>query len=203
MNEIWKPIPNYEGYYEASTTGKVRSVERTIILKDKLGKDRPCVFKGRELKTCTRKYHSTNSMPRLQVVLSKDGVAKPIDLHRLIALTFVENKNGYETVNHIDGNPLNNSADNLEWISREENIRHAFKNNLIHTMKPVAMLNPDTREVLKVFAGEAEACRRIGVRQGKIRRSIQNKWKCHGYYWRYYDIENEPATTIEEWQGVI
>lgn len=204
MTEIWKPVPSYEGYYEASTTGKVRSVERIVILKDKLGNDRPCKYKSRELKPCKREFkNKANALPRLQVVLSKDGNTKTIDVHRVIAMTFLENEQGYDTVNHIDGNPFNNSVDNLEWISRKENIRHAFKNNLIHTMKPIAMLNPATKEILKVYPSEAEACRIIGVNQGKIRRSIQNGWKCHGYYWRYFDIKNEPATTIEEWQGNV
>lgn len=204
MTEIWKPVPNYEGCYEASTTGKVRSVERIVILKDRLGNDRPCKYKSRELKPCKRKFNNkTNTQPRLQVVLSKNGNTKTIDVHRIIATTFIENKQGYDTVNHIDGNPMNNSVDNLEWVSRKENIIHAFKHNLIHTMKPIAMLDPITREIIKVYPSESEACRKIGVKQGKIRRSIQNAWKCHGYYWRYYSIENEPATTIEEWQGNV
>jgi hypothetical protein len=202
MEEIWKPVPNYEGYYEASSNGLVRSVERVVILKNKKGQDRPCLFKGKVLKPCEKIYkNKVNAMTRKQVVLSKDGKTRTFDVHKVIAMTFLENPNNYDTINHKDGNPHNNKAENLEWVSRADNIRHAFKNALIHTMKPIAMLDANTREVLKVYPSEAEACRQIGVGQGKIRVCIQKGWKKHGYYWRYYDVENEPATTIEEWKG--
>lgn len=200
MKEIWKPIPNYEGHYEASTLGRICSVDRVVVLKDKCGKDRPCNYKSRILKPCKHTF-KRNAKPRYMVVLSKEGKTKSTDVHKIIAVTFLENGKGYDTVNHIDGNPLNNRVDNLEWTTKKENNRHAFKNNLIHTMKPVAMLDPITKEVLKVYPSEAEACRRIGVRQGKIRMSIKNGWKKHGFYWRYYNTDDEPATTIEEWYG--
>lgn len=199
--EIWKDIKGYEGLYEAATSGAIRSKERVIVLKDRAGKDRPCVYKSKVLKPCRRIYKNhTNTLPRLQVVLSKNGHTRSYDVHRLIAETFVDNPNGYETVNHKDGNTENNRADNLEWLPLADNIRHAFKNNLIHTMKPIAMIDPDTDEIVKVYAGESEACRRNGLRQGKIRVAMQNGWKCRGYKWRYI-TENDTGYTIEEWLG--
>lgn len=56
MKEIWKPIPDYEGYYEASNTGKIRSVERTIVLKDRNGNPRPSIYKSRVLSPHTKTY---------------------------------------------------------------------------------------------------------------------------------------------------
>lgn len=199
--EEWKDIKGYEGMYEVSNSGVVRSKERIVILKDKNGKDRPCVFKSRALKPSKRrdKKHPT-ALPRLQIVLSKNGHTRSYDIHILVAAAFIDNPNNYETVNHKDGNPENNCANNLEWMPRADNIRHAFKNNLIHTKKPVAMIEPATGEIIKVYAGEAEACRRIGVAQGKVGRAIRQGWKCGGNNWRYI-TENDTDYTIEEWIG--
>lgn len=199
--ETWKDIKGYEGFYEVSTCGVVRSKERVVVLKDKSGKDRPCIYKSKILKPCKRTYKShTNTMHRLQVVLSKDGKTRSYDVHRLVAETFIENPNNYNTVNHIDGNTENNCVNNLEWLPLADNIRHAFKNNLIHTMKPIAMIEPKTGKIVKVYAGEAEACRRNGLKQGKIRKAMQKGWKCRGYNWRYI-TENDTDYTIEEWIG--
>jgi len=200
MQEQWKPVPCYEGYYEASTEGKVRSVERVIVLKDRLGNPRPSVYKSKMLKPCERTYKDRNIQPRLQVVLSKDCKPKSMDVHRIIAITFIDNPLNLDSVNHKDGNPFNNKVDNLEWVSKADNNRHAFKNNLIHTQKLIAQIDVKTGEVLKVFPGESEACRRMGVSQGKIRRAIQEHWKLHGFYWKYY-VDNEGVTTIEPWKG--
>lgn len=201
MKEVWKPIPGYEGFYEASDKGRVRSVERIIVLKDKLGKDRPCVHKSRILKPCERTYIRSNIKPRKQVVLCVHPNKKSYDVHRIIASTFVPNPNNYDTVNHIDGDQFNNTPSNLEWISKADNNRHAFKNNLIHTQKLIAKLDPATKEILKVYPGEAEACRRIGISQGKIRTAMQNNRKLRGFYWKYIDIKDEGVTTIEPWLG--
>lgn len=199
MNEIWKAIPGYEGIYEASTAGRIRSVARTIMNKTKNGKDRPCVLKSVVLSPFLTKLSARNILPRMQVVLSVGGKTKSQLVHVLIAKTFIENPLNVDTVNHKDGNPTNNSVDNLEWVSKADNQRHAFKNNLVHTQKPVAQLNADTGEVIAVYPGIAEAMRRVGVVH--ITRAIQLGYKAGGFKWRYVDLENEPVTTIESWIG--
>jgi hypothetical protein len=103
-NEIWKDIPGYEGVYQASSLGRIKSTYRQKrILKPQKG----------------TKYH--------HVRLSK---AKEITIHlvhRLIAKTFLENPENKRTVNHIDGNPYNNIVQNLEWATHTENINHKIK----------------------------------------------------------------------------
>ena len=97
------PIKGYEGLYEISKNGKVLSFKRRpAILKQ---------YKGRYYK----------------VGLTKDGIQKHFFVHRLLAIAFIPNPHNKPYVNHIDGNKLNNSLDNLEWCTASENAIHAFK----------------------------------------------------------------------------
>lgn len=183
--EVWKPIKNYEGYYEVSNLGNVRSVERIVILKDKCGNDRPCTFKSKELRQSVESKERHNWKPRKYVRLSKEGKVKRFYVHRLVAETFIPNEEGKEDVNHKDGDPFNNNSDNLEWNTKKENINHAFKNNLIKTQKKVAKIDKYSNEIIEVYASESEACRQHGVTQGKILRSMQRNGTCKGYRWKY------------------
>ena len=196
MNEIWKAIPGYEGYYEASTLGRIRSVERIVMNKAKVtGADRPCLIKSKILKPYARKFERSNILPRLCVAFSVGGKLKTQQVHSLVAKTFIPNPQGLETVNHKDGNPLNNMVENLEWLSRADNQRHAFANGLVKTQKPVAQLHPVTLEVIQVFPGAAAASRHIGVSDSKVGSAIRGGYKSGGYRWRYIDVDTEPVTT--------
>lgn len=108
MKEIWKDIPDYEGIYQASNLGRIRSLDRRVWNYNK---------KGRILK------QNNNTSGYLYVSLN----GKKWYVHVLIAKTFLENTNHYEQVNHKDFNKHNNCVDNLEWLSRIENIRHYRK----------------------------------------------------------------------------
>lgn len=100
MEEIWKPIENYENY-SVSTFGQVRN--------DATGK----ILKGRD-----------NGYGRLGVCLWKNGIGKQFQIHRLIALTFIENLEGKTEVDHKDNDPSNNNLINLRWATRQENGRN-------------------------------------------------------------------------------
>lgn len=177
--EEWKNVKGYEGYYQVSNTGLVKSLDREIILKDKLGNDRPSMYKGRILK------QNMNTKGRLYVVLSKDCKPKTFEVHRLVAMAFVENIHCFETVNHIDGNCTNNNYENLEWVSIKENLRHAFKNNLIKTQKKVLQIDNNTGKIINRFNSESEACRYVNVSQGKVGRAIKRNGTCKGFKWKY------------------
>lgn len=107
--EVWKDIPEYEGLYQVSNLGNVRGLDRINIIGRKL--------KGRVLKAaiCSPKY--------LGVSLSRDGKAKTITVHKLVAYAFLNHKScGYKlVVNHIDTNPKNNNVTNLEIVTTREN----------------------------------------------------------------------------------
>lgn len=183
--EIWKDIKDYEGLYQVSNKGNVRSLDRVIILKDRLGNDRPSLYKGKILKPLVEDKKRHNSKKRLLVTLSKESKTKKYYIHRLVASAFINNPLNKEQVNHIDGNPLNNNVNNLEWATNTENIRHAFENKLIKTEKEVIQMNKDTLEEIKVFKSESEACRAMGVGQGHIWRSMKRNGTCKGFKWKY------------------
>lgn len=185
MKEIWKEIKGYEGYYQVSNKGQIRSVQRVITLITRDGKDRPSVFKGKILKQTDETKNRHNWLPRKFVQLSKDGIRKRYYVHRLVAETFIPNPQSLPEVNHKDGDPFNNNSYNLEWVTKKENINHAFENKLIKTEKPVAKISLETNEVLETFKSESEACRQHGITQGKILRAIQRNGTSCGFKWEY------------------
>jgi len=114
---VWKEVKGYEGLYEVSNQGHVKSLDRF----DRLG--RKC--KGQVLKQALFKNGY------LYVCLYKDGSPKrSFQVHRLVAKSFIANPENKPQVNHIDGDKTNNSTDNLEWSTRSENMRHAIVTGL-------------------------------------------------------------------------
>ena len=110
--EIWKPVPGYEGFYEVSSLGRVRSVDRVIIRKN--GEKR--TVKGTILSPTKRKDGY------LTIGLRREGSHKTHKIHRIVMLAFVgEPPEGKYEVDHKDGNPENNRLSNLEYVSRKEN----------------------------------------------------------------------------------
>ena len=111
--EEWKDIQGYEGRYQISNLGRIKSLNR----KDRLGRN----VDGKILKqhTDTNGYKS--------VMLSKNNDKKRHRIHRLVAKMFIDNPLNLEEVNHIDGDKSNNSKDNLEWVNRKENELHCRK----------------------------------------------------------------------------
>ena len=117
MVEIWEDIPNYEGVYQASTLGRIRSLDRMVN----------SVQGSRTVKGMFMQIHTSKSGYNF-VILSKHNHYKHFRVHRLVLLTFVPNPENKPTGNHIDGNKLNNFLENLEWMTQKENIQHAIMN---------------------------------------------------------------------------
>ena len=110
MQELFVDIEGYEGLYQISNLGNVKSFKS--------------VSKNKILKPVLRKGYAT-------VILRKNKVNKIHSIHRLLATAFISNSDNLPEVNHIDGNKLNNNLSNLEWCTHLENMRHAFNSGLV------------------------------------------------------------------------
>ena len=115
--EHWKPIIGFEGLYEISDLGRVKSLSRYVKSKANSKMKIP----ERILKT------GKNKCGYALVVLMKNNKRHNKLVHRLVAKAFINNPENYAVVNHIDGNKHNNSLENLEWCTSKENIHHAMR----------------------------------------------------------------------------
>ena len=115
MDEIWRPVDGFEGYYEISNLGSLRSVDKYIRIGG--GKGYIKYFPSKI------KSSSINNSGYKICILSKPG-SKPVcrTIHRMVATAFIPNPHNLSDVNHIDEDKFNNRVDNLEWVSHRENV---------------------------------------------------------------------------------
>lgn len=146
--DVWENIPNYEGFYEISCNGIVRSIKRSIQIKN-------------TYRTYPSKIISTriNNSGYLEVRLSKNGKTKTTFVHRLLAQTFIPNPCEKKIVNHKNGIKQDNSLSNLEWVTQSENITHAVVSGLIKKIGK-RVINEKTK---KEFLSIRDAARSIKI----------------------------------------
>lgn len=165
-NEIWKDVVGYDGLYQVSNLGRVKSVgsyyHKEIILKEQF-------FKQGYSKT----------------TLYKKGKPKSFKTHRLVALAFIHNPENKPQINHKDGNKSNNCVDNLEWVSAKENMQHALKTGLRtfeSICKPVKQIKNNV--VVATYVSKNDAQRKTGI--NNIEKVLKGKLKtAGGFYWEY------------------
>lgn len=158
MIEEWKEIEGYEGLYEVSNLGRVKSL--------KYGKER--ILKA-----------GKDGCGYMLVNLCKEGKMKMFRIHRLVAAAFIPNPQNLPEINHIDENKENNCSDNLEWCDRKYNINHGTRNERISKR----VLCEETGEI---FPSTHEVERKLGFAQTHISDCCLGKYKtCGGFHWRY------------------
>lgn len=127
MDEIWLNIMGYEGQYQVSNTGYVRSIKRNRILKP------------------------TNINGYLQISLSNQGKIKKCLIHRLVAEAFLPNPNNLSQVNHKDENTFNNNVNNLEWCNVTYNNNYGTRNDRISSSHRDLNKSIDSKKVLQNY----------------------------------------------------
>jgi hypothetical protein len=143
MREEWKPIPGYEGLYEVSSAGKIRSLPRTVTDKD--GK-RSRYFSGRTLTPTPRGKYGY-----LVVSLSRENKARSVHVHRIVMLAFVGPLPKGKETRHKDGNKLNNARDNLKYSTHKKNCEDRIKHGvqIMGSTHPEAKLTEDQVRKIK------------------------------------------------------
>lgn len=174
---IWKPVLGYEGLYEVNELGNVRSLNYNHT--------------GKPRQLCLKDWHGGYC----GYTLSKNGKTKNKYAHILVAEAFIDNPNGKPCVNHIDGNKRNNSAKNLEWVTKAENTQHAILNGLRKdsNMRGITgVLNKNSKKVqqikdgvvIKVWDCVSDAARFYNCSPCSIINCSAGRIKsCKGYQW--------------------
>lgn len=176
MEEEWRPVKGYEGLYEVSNMGRVKSLHygESRILKQ-----------------------SVSSNGHMKVDLNKDRTSNTKQVHRLVAEAFIPNPMNLSVVNHLDGDKHNNCAFNLEWCTYRQNTLHAIKlglfNPSLHSTvnrrgpkgKPIVVYTK-TGEFVSFFSSATEAAKVLGIPRGSIYEVTNNKYKhIHGYVCKF------------------
>lgn len=168
--EIWVDIKGFEGLYQVSNFGKIKSLSRYVCKKD--GKK---MFVDEKI---LQPYCKSNS-GYLSIPLSKDGKRCVKTIHRIVAESFIPNINEYRDVNHKDGNKNNNNVDNLEWCTHSYNIKHAYeKLKHKHVYRMVKCL-----ETGVVYKNAKEASKDLGFSESGIKANARGtNHSVHGYH---------------------
>lgn len=174
MKELWKDIPNYEGLYQVSNLGRVKSFRKST------------------------KYHCKNEYilkPNIashgyaEVTFYKNTIRHKFLIHRLVASAFVPNPDNLPQINHKDENRTNNTADNLEWCTAEYN--NAYGTARIRSIDtksiPIEQVTFDGK-IIAVYRSTRIAAEILGINKGTLKSAINKHYQFKGYYWQYSSI---------------
>ena len=173
QEEIWKDVKGYEGLYQVSSHGRVKSL-------DFLGKN------GRLYSSAIKKQCIGNH-GYFCVTLTKEGNKKPKLVHRLLAIAFIPNPKNKPYVNHIDESRDNNSLENLEWCTHKENINHgtAMERSRLKRVKKIYQYTLD-KKLIKIWDSVTEASMTLGYSKGNLSNACLGRVKTsYGFIWSY------------------
>ncbi len=183
LSEEWRDIEGFEGYYQVSSFGRIRSVDRFVYNKGNSGENKYSFYKGKVMRQGRRKKGY------LGITLSKGNKNKSFLVHRLVANAFIPNPYNLSQINHKDENPANNHVDNLEWCSPKYNINYGncidnmikTRTNNAYNQKPVICLESGI-----IYSNSNDAQRNTGICARNIRANCEGKYKSAGkLHWKW------------------
>ena len=193
--EIWRDIQGYEGLYQVSNEGRVKSLDRVVMRKNGI----PLTVKGRFLKP----YINPLDGRHMVVALCKNNIPKTHKIHQLVAQAFIPNPNCCTVVHHKDHNPENNVVENLEWMSKLEHqslhgneMAETFRENYSKTVYQYTL----DGELVGIWLSTINAATELGYNQGAIAACCRNEYKrdgnnvYKGFKWSYERLQNTSGT---------
>ena len=180
MNEVWKPVFGFEGHYEVSNLGRIRSLKRN---RTSGGIIKTHVNKGYEY------FHPC-----------KNGKHRNMKVHRAVAEAFIQNPDNKPDVNHKDENPLNNHVDNLEWATKAENINHGTRSERAaqKTRKAVVQFDVEGNKI-QTWPSSLAIERTLGYGASNIRSCCSGTAKsAYGFIWKHEDCMDSYRRDVQE-----
>lgn len=177
LKEIFIPVKDFEGYYEVSNFGNVRSLER--IIRNKNGKE----LKVRSRILIPRKHRNGYTL----VNLCKNNIIKNCTIHKIVCQSFLGDRPNLIEINHKDGNKKNNILDNLEYVTRSDNSRHAYRLGLKFTKgskcSAAKLTEEDVIEIRRSYLSreynQVQLGKKYGVKANTICNIINRRYWTH------------------------
>ena len=190
--EVWRDIEGYEGLYQVSSEGRIKSLKRTIIKKD-----------GRKQTVKERILKGTPDKDGYLKIGLYCGTVKQkwFQVHRLVGEAFIQNPDEKPQINHINEIKTDNRACNLEWCTMRENVNHgtAKERSAKARSKPVGQYTLDG-ELVKIWASTVEVERQTGFRHGNICKAANGKIKqVYGFRWKYVERKEKIIDEHYKW----
>ena len=183
--EVWKPVVGYEGFYEVSNLGRIRSLPRATT-------------KGVVLSAYKNKRNGY-----AYVSLSKENCRKSVRVHKVVIEAFTNERFGsydkLKTVNHINGDKLDNRLDNLEVCTQSENQNHAYRIGL-QVRKGTTVVRLEDKQAFTSFNA---AARSVGGKLGNLVRRVCNGERSHYRGWHFCTLEDYVNNTIPKYRGKV
>ena len=179
-HEEWLAVPGFEGLYEVSNTGKVRSLEREDVVVTHNSQ----TFKRKRSEKLLTQY--VDRYGYMKVYLYKCGKPHYLTVHRLVALAFIPNAENKKTVDHIDCDRTNNRVENLRWATMKENLDHSHRmGRQVMNATPIVATSPEGKSFR--FSSQREAARASGVKQYAISRALHGEKPDLKGWWFSFD----------------
>lgn len=174
LNEMWKDIPDFEGLYQISNLGRIRSLGRVVA------------FANHERYVTTKVLQPVLNNGYYRVTLSKNEIRKACIRGRMMALAFIPNPLNLPFINHINGIKTDDRLENIEWVTISYNTQHAYDMGLCSKNLAVIAINRSTKEE-RVYASYSKAAQDLRLEPSSISRAAAGKAN-HVNNWRFYKM---------------